>query len=115
MIEQRMSKQPITRQTMRIFELLAADARPVSATIIGHRLDILPQAVYRAAKPLVQKGLVREATMVNSQPKYYYCVPLNQARVRYAYHAQAEFDEWFRPVLQKSSKRISGKLNSSQV
>ncbi len=101
-------KPPVSPQAITILKLLAASKRPLSAKQIARQLDILPHSAHRATNALLDYGLIR-AVIIHpdrTQPTYYLCEPINQARQKYmqcmAAELEAQFAAWFADILQTS-------------
>lgn len=99
--ESRRSEQRgMTKHSMRIFELLAGCGQMMTARDIGGCLGIDTHTVYRAVRPLYERGLVLK--LGGGKRLMYYCRPLPFARRAYVDRALMEFERRYAPALRDS-------------
>jgi len=104
------SQNIVSKQAQDIYNLLAAEGSLSAATIAG-RLNILPNAVYRAARQLVAVGIVKKTA---SYPVRFTLLPSGTVLPWYLLQSQKAFLTSF-PVTANDKSKKNSNLNMSFV
>jgi sugar-specific transcriptional regulator TrmB len=92
-----MSLPRVSRQSAKIYRLLSK-SKVLSARQIADELNIFPNAVYRAAKPLAEFGMIEQ---LDGYPVRYKAVPANSAMNWYLRAAAQSFRREFGSLVSK--------------